>query len=113
MTIKGVFSMTDNLFRKDERLGILLPKLEKEWEEYNVETRESVLVKWETIRGHIPDRIKDIEQTINKKQAQLEIEENFERTCELNSEIADHASVINDLWLWYRTDQDVSGKPHH
>lgn len=95
-------------FEKDERLGISLPKLQKPWEEYNVSTQEEILLKWEKIRGVIPDRIALLEQNINKKQRQLEIEEDFEVTCSLNEEIAELASIINDLWIWYRVQQNVT-----
>jgi hypothetical protein len=108
---KGALFM-DAFFEENTRLGIPLPRLERSWESYSPQERESILFEWEKIRGHIPDRIKDLENIINEKQAKLEVEENFVLTCRLNSEIAEHASVINDLWLWYRTDQTISGKPH-
>ncbi|WLD92368.1 hypothetical protein [Alkalihalobacillus sp. AL-G] len=100
-------------FVYDNRLGIKLPELEDTWEDYSKYTQESILSKWESIRGTIPDRIKDIEEEINNKQEQLNAEENFERSCQLNSDIADLASVINDLWIWYRTQNHVSLKVHH
>ncbi len=53
----------------------------------------------------IPDRIKELEHYINAKQHHLNNEEDFEISCKLNSEIADLASIINDLWLWYRLTQ--------
>lgn len=95
-------------FKQDDRLGIAIPILNMEWEEYPLETQQDILFKWETIRGRIPDRIAELEEEINVKQAQLYDESSFERSCELNSEIAELASVINDLWLWYRTNQDLS-----
>lgn len=99
-------------FEYSERLGIQVPYLEKHWEDYDYHTQQQILFYWEKIRGHIPDRIKEIEKTINEKQARLEIEEDFEVTCRLNSEIAEHASIINDLWIWYRTDQEINTKVH-
>ena len=60
--------------------------------------------------GLIPDRIISLEEIINTKQAQLSNETNFELSCQLNHEIADLASIINDLWLWFRTDQDYFRK---
>ncbi|WP_075982563.1 hypothetical protein [Bacillus massilinigeriensis] len=95
-------------FRKDDRLGISIPILAMEWDEYPLEMQQDILFHWETIRGSIPDRIAELEKEINLKQAELYDESDFERSCELNNEIAELASVINDLWLWYRTHQDIS-----
>jgi hypothetical protein len=102
-----------DFFHFDDRLGILLPYLEKEWEEYTVETQQHILFHWEKIRGHIPDRIAEIETIINEKQEQLGNELDFVRSCELNNEISDCASIINDLWIWYRMNQGISNKIHH
>ncbi|MEQ2527013.1 hypothetical protein EKG37_15040 [Robertmurraya yapensis] len=99
-------------FINDERLGIAIPRLHLDWDEYSEETQQSILLRWEIIRGRIPDRIAEIEGVINKKQDELSDEADFVRSCRLNSEIADLASVINDLWLWYRTNQNISGKMH-
>lgn len=101
-----------NYFIYDDRLGISIPSLEMNWEEYNEEAQQQILFTWEKIRGHIPDRIAEIEVIINKKQDELGNEMNFIRSCELNSEISEHASIINDLWLWYRMNQSVSEKVH-
>jgi len=100
-------------FTFDQRLGIYIPDLPREWDEYKKETQESILFKWEQIRGSIPDRIIDLERQINQKQAQLSDENDFKRSCQLNTEIADLASIINDLWLWYRANQNISSKAHH
>ncbi len=101
-------------FRMDDRLGIQLPLLNKDWHEYGVAEQEGIVAEWEIIRGHIPDRIKELEVSINSRQAQLNVEENFERSCQLNSEISELASIINDLWIWYRTNQNViEEKIHH
>ncbi|MFS0822409.1 hypothetical protein [Bacillus sp. 1P02SD] len=99
-------------FHFDERLGILLPYLEKEWEQYTEEAQQYILFQWEKIRGHIPDRISEIETVINKKQEQLGNEPDFVRSCELNNEISECASIINDLWIWYRMNQGISKKIH-
>ncbi|MBA4537962.1 hypothetical protein H1Z61_12675 [Bacillus aquiflavi] len=99
-------------FSYDERLGISIPILEKEWEEYSKETRQLILLYWEKIRGKIPDRIAILEKWINSKQEKLNDESDFERCCELNHDIAELASIINDLWIWYRINQDIS-KIHH
>ncbi|MFJ7744373.1 hypothetical protein [Peribacillus sp. NPDC097295] len=101
------------LFKYDERLGIYVPDLPQEWDDYAKGEQHSILAYWETIRGRIPDRIQELESTINRKQTQLSDESDFVVSCQLNSEIADLASVINDLWLWYRADQGVSEKMHN
>ncbi len=100
-------------FTYNERLGIQIPTLQKEWDEYSSNEQQEILLAWEKIRGKIPDRIADIEKIINEKQTQLGNEQNFPKSCELNSEISDLASIINDLWIWYRTNQNVSGKGHY
>lgn len=100
-------------FSFDERLGICIPDLAMEWEDYNHRTQSEILLYWEQIRGSIPDRIAELEQIINQKQDQLSNEGNFKLSCELNSEIAELASIINDLWLWYRADQDITAIVHH
>lgn len=100
-------------FSFDERLGIYIPDLAEEWDTYPYETQQDVLFYWEKIRGSIPDRIVELEDQINHKQAQLSDESDFGRSCQLNSEIADLASIINDLWLWYRANQTISTKAHH
>ncbi|UOE93445.1 hypothetical protein [Alkalihalobacillus sp. LMS39] len=100
-------------FLFNERLGIPLPHLYKEWDEYKVETQSAILLTWEKIRGRIPDRIEEIEITINRKQEQLNNEANFQRSCELNAEISELASIINDLWIWYRANQNISSAKVH
>ncbi|TYR82157.1 hypothetical protein FZC66_00735 [Priestia megaterium] len=102
----------EHLFSYDERLGIKLPSLQKEWRAYDPSVQQQILLYWETIRGHIPDRIAEVEKVINQKQLQLEEEENFNTSCTLNNEIAELASIINDLWIWYRANQEISSKNH-
>lgn len=97
----------------DERLGILVPDLSLEWDYFKTDTQHSILFFWEQIRGSIPDRIADLEKNINHKQSELSNESNFMRSCELNNEIAELASIINDLWIWYRENSDVSTKIEH
>jgi hypothetical protein len=101
-----------NNFVFDEKLGILIPNLTKPWNEYISSQQAAILLQWEKIRGTIPDRIGEIEQEINLLQDRLSIEENFETSCELNYRISSLASVINDLWLWYRLNQQVTSKMH-
>ncbi|WP_270179585.1 hypothetical protein [Alkalihalobacillus sp. CinArs1] len=89
-------------FYRDERLQIDVPILELFWEELALDEQEEILLRWEQIRSTIPDRIIELEGKIMEKQSQLSNEENFETSCSLNTQIADLASIINDLWLWYR-----------
>lgn len=96
------------IFHYDERLGISIPKLHTEWENLDTETQTNLLMEWEKIRGDIPYRIKQLEETINKLQMALYEEDDFEKSCEINDEIANVASIINDLWIWYRTDGEIS-----
>jgi hypothetical protein len=101
-----------NHFVWDEKLGISVPSLNNTWEAYDKSDQAVILLQWEKIRGTIPDRITEIEKQINTLQDQLSIEENFELSCELNEKIASQASIINDLWLWYRLNQQVTSKIH-
>ncbi|MGN1402605.1 MAG: hypothetical protein ACI4XL_14025 [Bacillus sp. (in: firmicutes)] len=94
-------------FTYDARLGISLPVMDQDWEEYAKEEQEQILFEWEMTRGRIPDRIKELEEIIDRKQTSLTDEDNFTVTCRLNEDIAELASIINDLWLWFRLDQTV------
>lgn len=100
-------------FTYDPRLKINLPHLSKEWDMYSVLIQNSILTEWEKIRGGIPDRIAELEHEINIKQNALYHEENFKRSCQLNEEISDLASIINDLWIWFRMTQNVSAAKIH
>lgn len=100
-------------FKFDKRLGIALPVLEQDWEEYTLEEQTQILVQWEAHRSDIPEQIKVIESIINAKQEELNAEENFARSCQLNQEIADLASTINDLNIWFRIQQDTQTRPHY
>ncbi|OXM84143.1 hypothetical protein [Paenibacillus rigui] len=97
----------------DDRLGIPLPQLDLEWEQYSDRDRSEILLRWEEIRGTIPDQVKRLEQIIIKKQGQLNVEENFKLSCELNSEIAELAATINELHLWFRVNQDITASASH
>jgi hypothetical protein len=99
-------------FSFDHRLGIPLPELTLELDHFNKATQQEILFYWEQVRGSIPDRISDLETEINLKQALLSNESNFPRSCQLNTEIAELASIINDLWLWYRANEVLSTKVH-
>lgn len=90
-------------FLLNERLGISLPYSERDWKNYPIEEQEKILAEWERIRGSIPDRIQELEKKINHLQSRLDQEEDFTLSCHLNEEISELASIINDLWLWFRT----------
>lgn len=100
-------------FVLDERLGIKLPALDMDWDDYTPAERAQMLLEWEEIRAKIPDRIIDLERIINEKQARLAVEEDFDCCCRLNSEIAELASIINDLNIWFRVQQDYDTSRAH
>ncbi|PZD96033.1 hypothetical protein DNH61_10950 [Paenibacillus sambharensis] len=104
--------MGNHVFKLDARLGIELPVLGTDWERLSVEERSAILEYWETIRGTIPDRIFALERLINKLQARLNEEEDFDVSCKLNSDIAEQASRINDLHIWYRVNQEIETRRH-
>lgn len=97
----------NELFHLNERLGIQLPLLDRPWHEFNLHEQTEILSYWEQIRGTIPERIIVFERIINVKQQQLFEEESFEYCCLLNDEIAEYASRINDLHIWYRVNQTI------
>jgi hypothetical protein len=97
----------DGQFVMDARLGIAVPCLTAPWEKLGLERRSAVLARWEEIRGRIPDRVAAFEAIIiREKQVRLFEVEDFASCCRLNDEIAELASRINDLNIWYRTEQD-------
>mgnify|MGYP006371511325 CR=1 FL=1 len=104
--------MEGKFFHFDARLGIPVPNLQKEWDNYSAEEQTKIIFRWESIRGNIPDRIKTLEDGINHKQEKLYQEDSFTESCKLNTEIAELASIINDLWLLYRMDQHIESKLH-
>jgi hypothetical protein len=110
---RGVTAALRYQFAYDQRLGIRLPVLSCDWDEYSADERCDILLEWEEIRAKIPDRILQLETIINEKQEQLFEEEDFARSCELNSGIAELASVINDLHIWFRVQQDYDTKVHN
>lgn len=93
-------------FALDDRLGIAVPCLSVPWESLSREQQADVVEAWEAMRGRIPDRIFGFEERIRALQREMFEEEDFRRCCRLNDEIADLASRINDLHIWYRTEQD-------
>ncbi|WP_347549291.1 hypothetical protein ABFG93_17465 [Pseudalkalibacillus hwajinpoensis] len=89
-------------FKHDERLQISVPVLEGYWEDLPHTVQATILFKWEQTKSSIPDRIAELEHFIIEKQEQLNREADFQRSCLLNAQIAELASIINDLWIWYR-----------
>lgn len=110
----GESEWLDRQFEWSERLGIAVPALRQDWESLSLERQEAVLQRWEIIRGTIPDHVKRFEESIKVKQDDLSLEENFDVSCRLNGDIAELASRINDLNIWFRTQQDLEadGKRH-
>ncbi|HZG56833.1 hypothetical protein [Paenibacillus sp.] len=100
-------------FAYDERLGIPTPRLTKDWNEFTAREQSEILYFWETVRGAIPDRIFAFEREIVDLQSRLDEEENFDLVCEMTWDIAERASRINDLHLYFRLNQDVATKAHH
>lgn len=94
-------------FRLDRRLGIPLPCLPKPWDALAERERSAIAAAWETIRGAIPDRIKQLEAEIDERQKRMEEEADFAACCRLNGEIAELAGRINELNNWFRTEPDV------
>ncbi|RUS47725.1 hypothetical protein [Cohnella sp. AR92] len=101
---------TEAHFAHDDRLGIAVPSLALPWERLSRSERIAVLEAWESIRGTIPDRIFELEDRIRGLQNALFEEEDFDKSCRLNGMIAELASRINDLNIWYRTEQDFEEK---
>lgn len=103
----------EDQFSYDDRLGIWLPHLTQDWQRYDVAQRQAIVAAWELVRGGIPERIIQFERLINEKQGLVFEVEDFETCCQLNLQIADYASRINDLHIWYRINQDVEARNHH
>ncbi|TVY04104.1 hypothetical protein [Cohnella terricola] len=100
---------SDSHFVFSERLGIEIPSLQCDWDELDSGSQTVILTRWELIRGSIPDRIMGFEAVIRVKQQLLFEEDDFTRSCLLNGEIADLASRINDLNIWFRAQQELNG----
>ncbi|MFC5529135.1 hypothetical protein [Cohnella yongneupensis] len=97
----------DSQFAFNERLGIRVPRLMEDWDSLELGRQMAILAQWEHIRGNIPDHVKRFEEQIKIKQSMLYEEEDFAASCVLNSDIAELASRINDLHIWFRTQQDL------
>ncbi len=94
-------------FAFDDRLGMKVPQLMREWSEYTVTERERILEDWETLRGGIPALITRFENEINDRHERLQAVDDWNESVELLSEINDYASRINDLNILFRTQPDI------
>ncbi|CAI6082532.1 hypothetical protein COHCIP112018_03676 [Cohnella sp. JJ-181] len=105
--VKADDAWLETQFVWDGRLGIPLPRFVVPWDEMDAEKRAAVVERWEAVRGRIPDAIMAREADIRRMLDDMFEEEDFGRCCSLNGEIAEAASVIHDLQIWYRTQQDL------
>lgn len=106
-TSMGEKQWLERQFAWNERLGISVPALGQDWETMTPRQQMIVLERWELVRGRIPDRIMRLEEKIRIRQDALSLEEDFASSCRLNGDIAELASRINDLHIWFRTQQDL------
>jgi len=97
-------------FVHNERLGIKIPVLDREWYEYAKAEQEAMILQWEVIRSRIPDRIQELEAEINLLQAEASQEDDWDRVCELYEQLYTIASVINDLNIWHKNDPDTASR---
>ncbi|MDQ0340349.1 hypothetical protein J2S00_003158 [Caldalkalibacillus uzonensis] len=100
-------------FKLNERLGIHIPILERDWDDYSLAEQAQILKQWEHYRSDIPGRIKELERLIERKQEALNEEADFECSCRLNDEIAELASIINDLNIWFRIQEETQTEKAH
>lgn len=98
---------TASQFVWNDRLGIRVPALKQDWDALTRSQQAAILAYWEEMRGTIPDRVKSLEAQISVKQDHLFREEDFGTACQLNQDIMELASRINDLNIWFRTGQDL------
>jgi hypothetical protein len=103
----GDIEWLDRQFEWNDRLGMTVPSLTQDWQTMSLAEQTAVLEVWENVRGSIPDRVKRFEEKIIIKQEDLSVEEDFGASCRLNGDIAELASRINDLHIWFRTQQDL------
>ena len=97
----------DQVFNFEERLGIEIPYLDKDWQEYSLNERTSILEKWELMRGRIPAQIAFFESEIESLQEDLHQEEDWDKSLHLMQQVSDYASRINDLNILFRTQPDA------
>jgi hypothetical protein len=105
---KGRIQVKRYEFLYNKRLGIELPVFHTPWEDLETEEQQKLLYKWEQVRAQIPDQVKYFEALIKERELKLQIEDDNETFCRLSMEIADYASRVIDLNLWFRTQEEVT-----
>jgi hypothetical protein len=95
-------------FVLDKRLGICLPKLERDWLDYSLAEQQAMIEEWERIKARIPDRVQELEAVINEYQIKAAQEDDWDTVCSLYEEIYRIASIINDLNIWKNVEQYLS-----
>ncbi|SEA48562.1 hypothetical protein SAMN05421743_10564 [Thalassobacillus cyri] len=100
----------EQYFTYDPRLHLSIPDLPRPFYTFTQREQALILAVWENHRGEIPDKIKKLEKDIENCLARLNNEEDFEASCRLNDRISQLASMINDLWIWYRTNPVITAK---
>ncbi|WP_019638808.1 hypothetical protein [Paenibacillus fonticola] len=98
--------MYHSCFVYDDRLDMHVPALDQPFETYNMNERLAMIEEWENIRGQIPTKVMALERLIERKLLEMGNENDFEKSCRINGEIAELASRIHDLQIWYRVSQD-------
>lgn len=91
----------------NKKLGIRIPHLTKEWDEYSLEEQKDIIHQWENERAKIPDRVKEIENEIEELQ-DLMFKIEFDEYVKVHKEIVEMSSAINDLNIWYRTEGELT-----
>jgi len=99
-------------FVYDARLGIPIPRLTKDWDEFTRSEQAAILMYWEEVCGAIPDRIFAFEREIGELQRRMNEEEDFGRVIAINWDIAELASRINDLNIYFRLNRDTAVRAH-
>ncbi|MBP2001303.1 hypothetical protein J2Z69_002346 [Paenibacillus shirakamiensis] len=102
-----------SVFVYNDRLGIEVPEFDIPFEQFPLQERLHIIEVWESIRGNIPSKIMDLEREIVIRLYDLGEEDNFEASCQINTDIAELASIINDLLIWYRVSADVTDEKRH
>ncbi len=95
-------------FVHNERLGIRVPVLDREWYAFSQAEQEAMILEWESIRARIPDRIFELEAQINDLQARASEEDDWDLVCELYVQLYGIASVINDLNIGHKNDPQTA-----
>ena len=91
----------------DKRLGIKIPSLKKEWDDYTELEQLEIIHLWELERAKIPDKVKNMENKIENLQ-DLIFDIDFDDYLKIHEQIVDLSSAINDLNIWYRTSGELN-----